>query len=371
VCMVHIMLSNAEFIYIWNPDLDQLRQCLRSDQPVVFLGQTEWDYQHTVFGSDPVPVFQQILAHNRALGCQTVVVSAGVRTDSEPDVLFCGWPSYFCFNTAEQLRWSAVTVPDQNPVRAFVSLNRHAHWHRCVALDLFAGAGFLDQQSISWRSVGGLPAPADYQWRWASDTVRCLTERCHPFSQVVPPAEWSQCCVALVTESTVSQVFLTEKTCVPLALGMPFVVYGATGFVGLLRQLGFISYQRLADPDQYDHISNLYQRFSRLTDQISWVSTLSQPELADLRLQLLPSIQHNQRRFGQIVADAGQVPELLWQLFFNNIQKFWCADQYTAQNILMPLVFNPVNQAYFQKLLNNSDKLSEIQQQLIRIQQGG
>jgi hypothetical protein len=324
--------SSHQFLHIWNITPSTLSQVLSTDLPCVFLAYTEWQYDQTRIGSDPVTLLQHLLDHNRALGAETIVVSAAERLESEPDIVFVHWPTFFCFSVCARYQWlnyQTIFTPD----RAFCSLNRNAHLHRCVALDLWARDQFLEHMHLGWSNR--LPAP--YQWRWTSGRRRSLTEQAATDFLLEPPAEYYRASVQLVAESTADQKFLTEKTLVPVFLGQPFQVYGCAGFTDFLSSLGFQPYTELVAPGA-DLSLDLFSRYSAINSELRWVSQLNTQQLSELRSDLSGKISANQTQLRTICSDIQYIPELLQKLYVQNTERFWQADAFVAEHILAPLL---------------------------------
>jgi len=124
------------------------------------------------------------------------------------------------------------------------------------------------------------------------------------YSQLIPQKLYSRINIQLVAETEddfqlkeerhSEGFYVTEKTGKALYSGLPWVIYGAEGFLKNLKYLGFESFGDIID-ESYDDVRCSFERAERAAD--SFIEFIKQPErIKKLALQKVRSrCVHNQK----------------------------------------------------------------------------
>lgn len=90
-----------------------------------------------------------------------------------------------------------------------------------------------------------------------------------------------------------NELFLTEKTFKPIALKMPFIIVGTSGILRKLREMGYITFNKLWD-ESYDDEPDPELRMQKIISLVKDISTrYSTKELADLITANNDILEHN------------------------------------------------------------------------------
>jgi hypothetical protein len=114
---------------------------------------------------------------------------------------------------------------------------------------------------------------------------------------------------SIVTESDFPQengsLRFTEKALKPL-LGMhPFLVFGSPGVLGLIRNLGFRTFDNFVD-ESYDSIRNPSERFDFIFEQIEYLCSLTAEELHERYSASFETLTYNYTHFLNYMPDWGR-----------------------------------------------------------------
>jgi hypothetical protein len=160
------------------------------------------------------------------------------------------------------------SVDHSSPVlRHFVCLNNTPRSHRQQFLSEFWDFGLFDHSLVSWadRSTS---AP------WVTYTEPWLGSQKHPTTVLpviaLPLVEFNQSAFSIVLETNTEIFDISEKTFQCLALGQPFLTYGAVGIYSYLQTMGFrlypfvdYSFDTIADPEHRRLL--IFKQLARLT----------------------------------------------------------------------------------------------------------
>jgi|TARA_R110000824_G_scaffold196402_3_gene379595 hypothetical protein len=103
------------------------------------------------------------------------------------------------------------------------------------------------------------------------------------------------CYFDIVTETSfedTDKVFFTEKIVRPIVNLHPFIVISSGGFLKELKTLGFKTYDGLFD-ESYDEISDKWERFDFIINEIDRILSKSQEEIKDLYQKYLEVCIYN------------------------------------------------------------------------------
>jgi hypothetical protein len=76
------------------------------------------------------------------------------------------------------------------------------------------------------------------------------------------------CYIDYVTENSINQEFITEKTWKPIFSGQLFLILGSRGLVNHLRDLGIDTFDDIIDHDSYDYEDDYRKKIKLILDQI-------------------------------------------------------------------------------------------------------
>ena len=99
--------------------------------------------------------------------------------------------------------------------------------------------------------------------------------------------------VDVVVESHVvgQTFFATEKTCRPIILGRPFIIFGSKNYLLYMRQMGFQTFWKYWDED-YDSFEGP-DRLLKIYKLFEYIGSLSPQDRLQLYVDIKPIIDHN------------------------------------------------------------------------------
>jgi hypothetical protein len=222
------------------------------------------------------------------------------------------WPTYWFTNTLNSIDSSYLGqkkfLEKKNFLYPYTSLNNVGKYHRCLLIDMLAKNKLLDSGAVTWHNFC---VDENYSWNWTtsakakrslSDSIEYLKDNYN--QQFIPPIEFFQSFMSIVSETTDKTIFITEKTAMVLLLKQPFLVQGAPGFHNYLRDLGFELYTEIFNYD-FDLESNIHKRTEMLIENVRSISTYN---LSNLYNSIKPKLQHNRKLFFKIATDRSKYP---------------------------------------------------------------
>jgi hypothetical protein len=208
---------------------------------------------------------------------------------------------YYFFTEQIELKKTTIVYP-------FITMNNVGKYNRCLLIDLLSKNNLIDIGAVSWHNFS---IDASYNWRWTTpeQSVRVLSDserylRNKHLNQFIPPTEFSQSFMSLISETVDRTIFLTEKTATPLLFKQPFLVQGAVGFHRYLESLGFKLYDEIFDYT-FDQIDDIEQRTQLLLDNILRIRDKNLLELYQI---IKPKLDYNQQRVFEIAKNSDFVP---------------------------------------------------------------
>ena len=115
-------------------------------------------------------------------------------------------------------------------------------------------------------------------------------------SQLIPRNIYNSAYISIVaeTETVPSVFFISEKITRPLLVGHPFVVFGCTGYLQCLRDLGFKTFSPWLD-ETYDLITDTDKRIVAIVDSVLQFSQFNDSQRQQVCSEMQPVIEHNRR----------------------------------------------------------------------------
>jgi hypothetical protein len=203
----------------------------------------------------------------------------------------------------------------------FISLNNKAHYFRSLMMDNMAKFNLINNAAISWHETNN-----DYDYKYWTPGIKILDERYRLKSDFFRlPNEYTQSFMQLVSESSVSHNIMSEKTCIPLIFGKPFLVFGPMGFHKMLVvEYGFQLYDEIFDYS-FDEVSDLDVRCHMLLHiNIKRIYNLSSDELQALHCKILPKILFNSALARQLALDVDNIPTIINETF-SDPENIYCS----------------------------------------------
>ena len=212
----------------------------------------------------------------------------------------------------------------------YVYLNNRAHRHRQQLIDLVAKHNLLKYGAISWHNTGYIGA---HDFKYFNPVKMTLTDS---FDSVNVwedyfklPMEYGHSFAQLISETSVTAIFMTEKTAIPLRLGKPFLVATAPGFHKYLQELGFELYTEIFDYS-FDTEPDQEKRFEMVVENFERLCSLPLEELPNMYKKIESKIEHNK----QHVTRVNNRPSILNDL----PESLWCSDEWIYNKYMFKTV---------------------------------
>lgn len=243
----------------------------------------------------------------------------------EPHINIYHWYTYWMFSSVRQYVKSRVDImkhyPEVNVTRAFTCVNGKPHPHRCYFMDLLAKHDLIDSNIVSWVSPTYMDHDWKYAWQYWNEQY-LVHEQFNdidgtPHYPDTDPAEYYHSLVDIITETSSTVVFWTEKTVKPLALQRPFVIVGAQYANLWLKDLGFELFEEFIDYE-FDYLTNYADRANHIVAQLCKLNQRS--DYDQIRRSLAAKLKHNQQRLLEIALDPTQIP--LREILSKHIEKY-------------------------------------------------
>lgn len=123
--------------------------------------------------------------------------------------------------------------------------------------------------------------------------------------------------IYIVTETNFeNDIFLTEKICNPMAVLQPFIIFGAYGYLGYLKSIGFKTFNGFID-ESYDTIQNNEERYFKVCSEIERISNLPIDELYDWYKSIKDILIHNRNHL------LGFADKIMFKDNLEKIEKKW------------------------------------------------
>jgi hypothetical protein len=224
------------------------------------------------------------------------------------------WPTFFINRSLYYLK-NIDFESNQDIDYLFISMNNLPREHRCYLVDNIFKNELQKNSAITWHQE-----KTDYEWQYWNPKKLLLSDNkfrnYHHGNQVDAnfvssihqlPEEFFRSLFSLVSESSISRLFITEKTAIPLLMARPFIVQGAPGFHSYLRDLGFELYDEL-----FDYKFDRYLDYRNRTDCIiENIKRLKKENLKDLYKSVHEKTIRNRQRAIDIVKNTKLIPEIV------------------------------------------------------------
>ena len=192
----------------------------------------------------------------------------------------------------------------------FVSMINVPRRHRCCLMDELSRLNLISMGSISWNMLVSEIYGYVYPWKFWEETILHVDDfyNKNKKDQYTVPEAYKKSFIDLVSETSVDQIFLTEKTARPLFHKKPFIVQGAANFHKYLTTLGFILYDEIIDYS-FDQEVDSEIRSRMIVQEIEKIA--KNGNYNDLRKKIHEKIEFNYSKFCSIALDKTLLPKIL------------------------------------------------------------
>ena len=197
----------------------------------------------------------------------------------------------------------------------YISLNGRGRPHRCIFIDTLAKLNLIELGVVSWLDTSlellkygdknRTELPPDtlqsvvqgYKYKYwtpkrliIDQQVTNLTQ----FKQELLPDQYFHSFMQVVTETSDTGFFITEKTAVPLLFNKPFVVLGCKHFHKHLQTLGFELYDEVFDYS-FDEEDDVTVRCELIAQNINKLKNKTMLELEKITKTIAPKLAKNRK----------------------------------------------------------------------------
>lgn len=202
------------------------------------------------------------------------------------------WPTYFLSFThqsmlSNNLIFDFPSKPFKYPI---MSLNNRPHRHRCMMMDLFAKYKLIEGNAISWHT--DVEDTGNYIWKhWDNPHKLHLSDNFSTQLSSYPmPSEWKESFLHVISECSVRNAYISEKTWMPILDKKLFITHSKSGFYKNLKNLGFELYDELFDYS-FDSILDDDERCEAVIVQA--MNLISKGNFTEVYAQMKDKIEHN------------------------------------------------------------------------------
>ena len=267
---------------------------------IIILSELEWELPGLT---------NEVLNAYKDKNVQIKVVLGSSNTETIYETIY--WPTFWINWTYENLRW--VSVPELDLKYPFISLNNRSHYHRCVFIDEMSKQNLIDKGIVTW--VKHLNENPDYPYTHFDNRQLLLSDGFDKkLDSFLFPEQYNQSLFHVITEATHKSIFITEKTMIPTFLKKPYIVLGAQGFNQFLTQLGFELYDEIFDYS-FDNEPDIFKRTELFVNNVNRITDI---DLNETYLRLLPKITRNYNRAMEIKKDKNLIPDVIKECLQDN-----------------------------------------------------
>lgn len=225
------------------------------------------------------------------------------------------FPVYFLYHTFTEYSKRFNTPPqiEYKPEKYFTCYNRNTRPHRVILLHYLKEKGLLDSNYYSFfdskydrRSYNQM-----YPFNFYNVTVKenlledpdLVNENYYSYDHAFTSTAFQ-----LVTETTDSHIFLTEKTFFPILAKKPFITFGAQYTNTILKDFGFKLYDKVFDYS-FDEIEDTVERAKKITEEINRITSVYTP--SQIYEELKSTVEYNYAVAIDILKNEKFIPEIV------------------------------------------------------------
>ena len=237
-------------------------------------------------------------------------------------------PMYWAFHTVYSNLYENKTLPIKHErlKKSFVTLNGKGWGHRCQFIDKLAELDLLKNNYYSWNLWKQEVVNSNYKFNYFNGKTKILD---NPDSNnyYSVPDEFKTSLFSVICETSLNNIFFTEKLWHAIYHKRPFVVYGAPNYHARLQELGFKLFEPVIKYD-FDQEHRTARRLEMIGDQLKRLQKYSK-SLQGVREYFEPTLEHNFQNMLRLLDNEPQPKYLLEGdckyksiLQINTLQKF-------------------------------------------------
>lgn len=178
--------------------------------------------------------------------------------------------------------------------RVFITLNGKGWGHRCQFIDKLAEHDLLKNNYYSWNLWENQMVNSKYKFNYFDGNVKELDspireKNSQDYYSI--PKEFNYSLFSVICETSLSEIFYTEKLWHAIYHKRPFLVYGAQNYHHTLKNLGFKLFDNIIDYS-FDKDHRTHIRLDGMANELKKLQAYSE-SLKKLKKQLDPIIEHN------------------------------------------------------------------------------
>lgn len=237
-------------------------------------------------------------------------------------------PYYWAYHTVYHNLYENKLLPvGHNKLKkTFITLNGKAWGHRCQFIDKLAELDLLKNNYYSWNQWQNDVTNSNYKFEYFDGKVKLL-DNPHHSNYYSVPTEFQQSLFSVICETSLHNVFLTEKLWHAIYHKRPFIVYGAPGYHETLRNLGFKLFEPIINYD-FDFKERHGRRLELLGIELKRLQKYSKT-VEGLKEYFQPTLEHNFQTMLRLL-DSQHHPKWVYAknckykpiLQINTLQKF-------------------------------------------------
>ena len=200
--------------------------------------------------------------------------------------------------------------------KLFITLNNKPHPSRCSLIDYLCKYNLLNLGTYSWLKDGEV----NYKFDCFDNEYKKLnyTQKNSGRDYYWKDLLYGNPLINLVTESDDSKIGISEKTCKPLLIGQPFIVYSQKGFHKVLQEFGFELYDEIFDYS-FDLLDSPKDRMKGICDNLN---NLKDKDLLKLYKSISHKLEKNKQTALDIIKNKKFIDKEYLELLINNKEQF-------------------------------------------------
>ena len=227
----------------------------------------------------------------------------------ENNVEFELWDNFFLYHCIEQMPEKIIqenkkNIYNETHLKAlFICMNHNPRTHRIHMLDMLAKYKLLKNNYYSWHYT---KAASDYwETNYWNIKVRILDRTIGDLRQELYPKEFYHSFIDVVTETSPTYNFITEKTYYPILYRKPFMIAGPAGCHQYLESLGYKLPRNIINYD-FDNENNWKIRLELIAQELHRLSKLNWRSFIK---EVDPIVEHNRNLMLENAINEVGVPE--------------------------------------------------------------
>ena len=201
---------------------------------------------------------------------------------------------------------------DFNPVNEknlYLCYNRFTRWHRVFIINELIENNIFNRGLLSLniqkKNFIKLSYMTDNTFNFIEKELPILIDNMNlTFNKAenIVVEDYRKTFISIINETLVENdtLFITEKTWKPIIMGHPFVIYGNTGTLKYLKDLGYKTFDKWVD-ESYDMEEDSVVRGKLIVKEIEKISKYSIEELKSIREEMYDVCYFNRCHFEELI----------------------------------------------------------------------